>query len=194
MNFWDYDVKIHLEPQNIIEVLWENGELEDYKERVKEDDGGITMKKLFLAFITGVALLAGSVCFAAVPSDQMVLGGIRYGASVSEVENMLGRPRKMERETKSYGEKVEYEYSNSLEIKFVNGKAVKIKAEDFSDAKTKAGVGLGTDIATLKKAYGEPDFIDKDDYIYYAADQQGTGFEFEIKNGKVTEIKCGSLH
>ncbi len=152
------------------------------------------MKRLTTAFITALVFLAGATCFAAVPSDQMVLGSVRYGASVGEVEGLLGRPRKMEREIKSYGEKVEYEYSNSLEIKFVNGKAVKIKAEDFSDAKTKAGVGLGTDVATLKKAYGEPDFIDKEDYIYYAADQQRTGFEFEIKNGKVTEIKCGSLH
>lgn len=52
---------------------------------------------------------------------------------------------------KSYGEKVEYEYGNSLDFEFINGKLTKIKADDFSDAKTKAGIGLGASMDMVKK-------------------------------------------
>ena len=152
------------------------------------------MKKVLLTVLTGAAVLAGSTCFATVPADQLVLGGIPYGASISAVESAYGTPRKSEREIKPYGEKVEYKYGNSLEFEFVNGKLVKIKADDFSDAKTKAGIGLGTDATTLKNTYGAPDAVHEEDYIYYAAGQQGVGFKFEVKYGKVTEIRCGSLY
>ena len=143
------------------------------------------MKKLLLTVVTGVALLAGSTCFARVPADQLELGGIPYGASISAVENAYGRPGKAEREMKSYGEKVEYEYGNSLDFEFINGKLTKIKADDYSDAKTKAGIGLGADMKTkagiglgasmdmVKSAYGEPDYIHEEDFIYYADGLQG---------------------
>ena len=152
------------------------------------------IKTTLLTVTMGAMLLAGSTCSATVPADQMVLGGIQYGASISAVESAYGKPRKSEREMKSYGEKVEYKYGNTLEFEFVNGKLVKIKADDFSDAKTKAGIGLGADLAALKAAYGEPYFTHKEDYIYYVAGQQGIGLEFEVKYGKVMEIKCGSLY
>lgn len=152
------------------------------------------MKKMLLSVVAGSLILAASTCFATVPSDQLVLGGVQYGASISEVETAYGQPRKSEREMKSYGEKVEYKYGNTLEFEFVNGKLVKIKADDFSDARTKAGIGLGADVAALKNAYGAPDAVHEEDYIYYAAGQQGIGLKFEVKYGKVTEIKCGSLY
>lgn len=152
------------------------------------------MKKVLLAVLTGVTVLSASTCFATVPADQLVLGGIPYGASISAVESAYGRPRKSEREMKPYGEKVEYKYGNKLEFEFINGKLMKIKADDFSDAKTKAGIGLGTDVDTLKNTYGAPDAIHEEDFIYYAAGQQGIGLKFEIKYGKVTEIRCGSLY
>ena len=152
------------------------------------------LKKLLLTAAAGAALLAGSTCFASIPADQIELGGIPYGASISAVENAYGRPRKAEREMKSYGEKVEYEYGNSLEFEFINGKLTKMKADDFSDAKTKAGIGLGADMAMVKKAYGEPDYIHEEDFIYYADGLQGVGLKIEITYGKVTEIKCGVLH
>ena len=152
------------------------------------------IKTTLLTVTMGAMLLAGSTCSATVPADQMVLGGIQYGASISAVESAYGKPRKSERKMKSYGEKVEYKYGNTLEFEFVNGKLVKIKADDFSDAKTKAGIGLGADLAALKAAYGEPDSVHEEDLIYYAAGQQGVGLKFEVKYGKVTEIKCGSLY
>ena len=105
------------------------------------------MKKLLITAITGAALLAGSTCFATVPANQLELGGIPYGASISAVEKAYGTPRKSEREMKSYGEKVEYEYGNSLDFEFINGKLTKMKADDFSDyAEGLQGIGLKIEI------------------------------------------------
>ena len=88
------------------------------------------MKKMLLSVITGSMILAGSTCSATVPADQLVLGGIQYGASISAVESAYGAPRKSEREMESYGEKVEYKYGNTLEFEFLNGKVVRIKADE----------------------------------------------------------------
>lgn len=152
------------------------------------------MKKMLLTAISGVMILAASTCSATVPTDQLVLGGIQYGSSISAVESAYGMPRKSEREMKPYGEKIEYKYGNTLEFEFINGKVTEIKADDYSDARTKAGIGLGMDASALKNAYGAPDYIHEEDYIYYAEGQQGIGLKFEVKYGKVTEIKCGALH
>ena len=152
------------------------------------------MRKMLLTAITGAMLLAASTCSATVPADQLVLGGIQYGAPISAVESAYGMPRKSEREMKPYGDKVEYKYGNTLEFEFINGKVTKIKADDFSDAKTKAGIGLGMDATALRNAYGAPDAIHEEDQIYYAAGMQGIGLKFEVKYGKVTEIRVGSLY
>ena len=152
------------------------------------------MKKMLLSVITGSIIIACSTCSATVPADQLVLGGIQYGASISAVESAYGAPRKSEREMKPYGDKVEYKYGNTLEFEFLNGKVVRIKADDYSDAKTKAGIGLGMDAAALKNAYGAPDVIHEEDHIYYAAGMQGIGLKFEVKYGKITDIKVGSLY
>ena len=152
------------------------------------------MKAMLLTAITGAMILAASTCCATVPADQLVLGGIEYGAPISAVESAYGAPRKSEREMKPYGEKIEYKYGNSLEFEFINGKVTEIKADDYSDARTKAGIGLGMDAAALKNAYGAPDAVHEEDHIYYAAGMQGIGLKFEVKYGKVTEIKCGYLN
>lgn len=79
------------------------------------------MKKLLVTVFTGAMVMAWSSCFATVPADQLVLGGIQYGASIGAVENAYGMPRKSEREMEPYGDKVEYKYGNTLEFEFVNG-------------------------------------------------------------------------
>ena len=152
------------------------------------------MKKIMMSLLIGVAVLTGFSCYAAVPADQLVLGGIRHGATIREVESVYGRPGKMERDVKVYGEKLEYEYGDTLEFEFINGKVTKIQADDSSNAKTQAGIGLGSDVAALKNAYGEPDAVHGEDYIYYASGLQGIGLKFEVKYGRVAEIKCGPLY
>ncbi len=156
------------------------------------------MKK-FLSAILGAAILSGSVCSAAIPQSQLVLGGVEYGASISDVEKNLGQPEKSKTKTDKkhhaenyHGEKIKYKYGD-LEIEFVNGKVYEIEVEDLSDAKTAAGIGIGADVSALEKAYGKADFIHEDKYIYCTEENKNLGLVFEIKNGQVHEIKCGVL-
>lgn len=148
------------------------------------------MKKLISVGtgIFGAVILTASVCAAAIPQSQLNIGGVSYGASVSDVEKNFGKPTK----TKNYGEKIKYKYANDLEFEFVNGKVSEIEVEDFSDAKTSAGIGIGADVSAIERAYGAADLIHKDKYIYYT-DDKNLGLVFKIKNGQVQKIKCGFL-
>jgi hypothetical protein len=151
------------------------------------------MRKIIASFLLSSIIMTGSSCFGALSADHLMLGEIKYGATISDVEKQYGKPLKIDRDTEPSGEKIEYKYGNSIEFEFINGKLQEITVEDKSNAKTKAGIGIGTDVATLKSIYGEPDKIHEEDYIYFIEDMQGVGLKFEIKNGTVHEISCGLL-
>lgn len=151
------------------------------------------MRKIIFSFLLSSIIMTSSTCFGALSEDHLMLGEIKYGATISDVEKQYGKPIKIDRETKPSGEKIEYKYDNSIEFEFINGILKEITVEDQSNAKTKAGVGIGTDVATLKSIYGEPDKIHEEDFIYYIEGMQGIGLKFEINNGKVQEISCGLL-
>ncbi len=151
------------------------------------------MKKSIFPFILSAIILTSSTSFGALTADHLMLGKVQYGATINDVETIYGNPLKIERKTKLSGEEIEYKYDNSLEFEFVDGKLVEITADEQSNVKTKAGVGIGTDVKTLKSIYGEPDLIHEEDYIYYIDGQKNVGLKFEIKNGVVKEIKCGIL-
>ena len=64
------------------------------------------------------------------------------------------------------------------------------------------GDGTGPDItraamtvwnAAVKAAYGEPDKIRGDKYIYYCDEDKSIGLVFEIENNRVDEIEMGYL-
>ncbi|MBR2216696.1 MAG: hypothetical protein IJ849_13210 [Selenomonadaceae bacterium] len=151
------------------------------------------MKKIVPALCLGVVMLTGGTCSATIAPSQLVLGGITQNATPAEVEEVYGAPRRSETEQEYYGQELEYEYGNKLEFKFINGKLRKIKAEDYSDAKTAAGIGLGADVAAVKKAYGEPDAIHEDKFVYYVAGDSSLGLTFEFEHGRVEEIACGDI-
>ena len=98
------------------------------------------MKKLLLTVVTGVALLAGSTCFATVPANQLELGGIPYGASISAVENAYGRPRKSEREMKSYGPDFIHEEDFIYYAEGMQGIGLKIEIKYGKVTEIKCGV------------------------------------------------------
>ena len=151
------------------------------------------MRKIIFSFLLSSIIMTSSTCFGALSEDLLMLGEIKYGSTISDVEKQYGKPIKIDCETEPSGEKIEYKYDNSIEFEFINGKLQEITVEDQSNVKTKAGVGIGTDVATLKSIYGEPDKIHEEDYIYFIEGMQGVGLKFEIKNGKVHEISCGLL-
>lgn len=152
------------------------------------------MKKFMTSLLCAAALLGGgSIANAEVSPEQLGMGGVTCGMTIAEVEGVHGKPQKSEMEQKPYGEKVEYEYSDSLEITFINGEAVKIEISDRSDLPTADGVRIGMDASVLEAVYGAPDYRYEDKYVYYLKGRRDTGLVFEVKLGKVHEMECGKL-
>ena len=135
-------------------------------------------------------MMTGAVCSASIPANQLEIGGIKYGATTSDVERICGQPLRVEKKNKHGVEKIEYKYYD-FEIKFINGKVCEIEVDDHSNARTAAGIGVGSTVSDVERIYGRADSIHKDKYIYYADNR--IGFVCEIKNGYVHEFKCGDV-
>lgn len=149
------------------------------------------MKKKFLAAFLGTMMMTSAICSATVSHNQIEIGGIKYGATINDVEKIFGRPDKVSTKTKHYGEKIKYHYGD-LEIKFINGKVSEIEMEEHGNLKTAAGIGIGSTIADVERAYGRADSVHKDKYVYFT-DDKALRLVFEFKNGVVHEIKCGDI-
>ena len=148
------------------------------------------MKKWIPSLAVGAALtMSTTICAAAVPSSALVAGGIEYGASADYVQQVYGTPTEVETKHHSLwnGEVTEYEYGDSFELKFVDGYV------RHNGIKTAAGIEVGSTLDAVKAAYGEPDKIRGNKYIYYCDEDKSIGLVFEIENNKVDEIEMGYL-
>ena len=58
---------------------------------------------------------------------------------------------------------------------------------------TAANIAVGTDVNTLIAAYGQPDVMRGDQYIYFVNGDNSIGFVFEIEANRVDEIKMGVI-
>ena len=144
----------------------------------------------------GVSLLGSAATEAAVPQDALVVGGIEYGASESYVRSVYGAPREVETKFDSIyagGQCVEWEYGSDFDIVFVNDMVRRVEIGARNGIQTKDGIAVGSDVNALVAAYGQPDAIRGDKYIYYADGDASTGFSFEIENGRVDEIDMGVI-
>lgn len=153
------------------------------------------MKKLALSLAVGSALLMGTAS-AAVPNDALVVGGIEYGASAEYVRSVYGDPTEVETKPQQEfynGTAIEYEYGDSFELFLLDNQVRRIEVDRHNGIKTKAGIEVGSTLAEVKAAYGEPDKIRHDKYIYYSQDRSDIGFVFEIENDKVHEIEMGYI-
>ncbi|WP_037366642.1 hypothetical protein [Selenomonas sp. FOBRC6] len=144
----------------------------------------------------GVSLLGSAAAEAAVPQDALVVGGIEYGASESYVRSVYGAPREVETKFDSIyagGQGVEWEYGSDFDIVFVNDMVRRVEIGARNGIQTKDGIAVGSDVNALVAAYGQPDAIRGDKYIYYVDGDASIGFNFEIENGRVDEINMGLI-
>ena len=144
----------------------------------------------------GVSLLGSAAAEAAVPQDALVVGGIEYGASESYVRSVYGAPREVETKFDSIyagGQGVEWEYGSDFDIVFVNDMVRRVEIGARNGIQTKDGIAVGSDVNVLVAAYGQPDAIRGDKYIYYVDGDASIGFSFEIENGRVDEINMGLI-
>lgn len=144
----------------------------------------------------GVSLLGIGAAEAAVPPDALVVGGIEYGASESYVRSIYGAPREVETKFNPIyagGQAVEWEYGNDFDIVFVDGAVRQVEVGMPNGVQTKDDIAVGTDVNTLIAAYGQPDAIHGDKYIYFVDGDSSIGFIFEIERDRVDEIKMGRI-
>ena len=151
--------------------------------------------KQIAGLVLGAALLSGAA-EASIPQDALVVGGIEYGASESYVRSVYGAPREVE--TKFHpvytgGQAIEWEYGNGFDIIFVDGAVRQVEVDKPNGIQTAANIAVGTDVNALIAAYGQPDAIHGDKYVYYADGDSSIGLSFEIERNRVEEIKMGLI-
>ena len=152
--------------------------------------------KQIAGIVLGVTLLAVGTAQASVPKDALVVGGIEYGASESYVRSVYGAPREVETKYNPFyagGQATEWEYGSDFDITFVDGAVRQVEIGARNGIQTKASIAVGTDVSALIAAYGQPDTIRGDHYIYFADGDRTIGFSFEIENNRVDEIKMGVI-
>ena len=133
---------------------------------------------------------------ARISRESLLLGDIAYGAAEADVRALYGAPLEMESErSMRYAGKsvVEYEYGDHLSLDFVDGFVRLVKVSERSTLASGKGVCIGTPVEELRRVYGEPSMVNGVDYIYFSVDDPTIGFAFEIKHGRVEEIKMGDL-
>ena len=144
----------------------------------------------------GVSLLGAGAAQASVLQNALVVGGIEYGASEAYVRSVYGAPREVETKFNPVyagGQATEWEYGNDFAIIFVDGAVRQVEISARNGVQTAANIAVGTDVNALIAAYGQPDAIHGDKYIYFAEGNTSIGFVFEIENGRVDEIKMGLI-
>ena len=133
---------------------------------------------------------------ARISRESLLLGDIAYGAAEADVRALYGAPLEMESErSMRYAGKsvVEYEYGDHLSLDFVDGFVRLVKVSERSTLASGKGVCIGTPVEELRRVYGEPSMVYGEDYIYFSEEDPTIGFAFEIKHGRVEEIKMGDL-
>lgn len=133
---------------------------------------------------------------ARISREALLLGDIAYGAAEAEVRALYGAPLETESErSMRYAGRpvVEYEYGDHLALDFVDGFVRRVKVSERSTLASGKGVCIGTPVEELRRVYGEPSMVYGEDYIYFSEEDPTIGFAFEIKHGRVEEIKMGDL-
>ena len=133
---------------------------------------------------------------ARISRESLLLGDIAYGAAEADVRALYGAPLETESErSMRYAGKavVEYEYGDHLSLDFVDGFVRLVKVSERSTLASGKGVCIGTPVEELRRVYGEPSMVYGEDYIYFSEEDPPVGFAFEIKHGRVEEIKMGDL-
>ena len=133
---------------------------------------------------------------ARISREALLLGDIAYGAAEADVRALYGAPFETESErSMRYAGRpvVEYEYGDHLSLDFVDGLVRRVKVSERSTLASGKGVCIGTPVEELRRVYGEPSMVYGEDYIYFSEEDPTIGFAFEIKHGRVEEIKMGDL-
>lgn len=141
----------------------------------------------WIALTLGMVVVFSSLCFAALPSSAIGLGGVAPGDSVEVAKYKFGVPNvRGDKFYFSNGVVVEVDEHQQGIIEELNTKV--------SDVATPAGVRVGMNENVLNEHYGAADEIEKGhgsdvEYKYYSLDGKKK-MTFKIYNGVIQKIEC----
>jgi len=139
--------------------------------------------KILTTLICGAIMLASTLCFAAVDSGKIALGGISPGMSETDLLNTFGQPNRRDGDDWTYPNfKVEVERGIVKEISTTSQAIM-----------TPNGVHVGQAAAALNTTFGRADSVDNDyndtEYTYLSTDGLKK-IEFKVVNGVIAKITC----
>ena len=119
----------------------------------------MNIKNLFMSVMVLAMTLGTADCFAQVSKSDLNIGGIYYGQPWSEVIATYGQPVRREKRPPA-GHNNIFSYSN---FEFIANPAKNeyvdsVLIKDNCTFATKAGIHIGSTLAEVKAAYGEPDY------------------------------------
>lgn len=144
--------------------------------------------------------MSASVCLAAIPYDQVLVGGIGPGSAVSYMKSLYGQPDSTNFDTPT---QATYTYGNSF-IVTSNPSDVStvftVLSSGHNGLNTPAGVGVGMDEAVITEKYGPCERkgeVNGVTYYHYAMEPNPSlpnafgGYSFGVENGKIISIWAG---
>lgn len=151
------------------------------------------MKKAAL-LVSGFLLMGSAVVSAAIPAEEIALGGLRPGMTLEAAKAIYGEP------TKISSKKIAFDNGFIAELDFHNGTILEeIKSVDPDNAiATPSGLVVGAEEAAIESLCGPADEIERKGqytgssqtkYTYYATDAR-TKMKITVHGGVVTKIKC----
>lgn len=149
------------------------------------------MLKILTAIILSAFLLIGNnFCSAAMPQNEMYLGGLTFGSSTAKFLRMYGNPTKTEGGVEHlfscyYGDTVQINYAADI------NKIFSITITDNNGWHTPRGLAVGMTIDKAVEFYGNADFekygAEKAAYVYFHSRGNRHDFGFVIIFDNATE-------
>jgi len=161
----------------------------------------MTLKKRFLALcVAFLAVLQGAAAASELYSyEQIAVGGVGLGASMSYVESIYGQPTDFQilpqQEGQSYEEAVcRYGRGQGLTVYYAVGdrRNVAISVETTkAELETPSGLLVGMSDALMVETYGTADeMMARDDSVVYKYQYRDQCLFITTRKGKVRSIRC----
>lgn len=161
----------------------------------------MNLKKLFVLSLATIFITVSVPCFAQLPKEDMVVGGLYIGQKFSEVMEMYGRPSGIMKETEDPGRVFSFTEENGTEfnVHIIDDRVAGVELFGKNSLSTKAGIRIGSTVKNVKRAYGNPDDQrgTKDDGIMYykcdASNRHTWILIIEVKAGKVVSMEMKDI-
>lgn len=157
------------------------------------------MKKVLVMALAFTSLTAS--VFAAIPRDQMHIGGLKTGMTMEQVAAVYGMPKKVQSDSKAA--RGMYEIAGGLISGWIDSDTNTFNEYCINEGKMGAeritaswDIRLGMTIAEVERRLGKPDFVDGRQVVsyYYQSVEHGASWRehdvlnLSFKNGRLSSF------